>query len=151
MRITFPIVVPCVLLVIASAALFSSCSDERAPQDLAKEVGFRFGIHFDSTGAEDFIAVTADENLIQKAREQLLLDPSQRILHIHGPIARGNGGHNLGWKWHFVPSEWALVEESVEVCDGIPSAADAWIENLPDTVDAILFCPFASYVKEEVP
>ncbi len=151
MRIELQILILYILLAVASVSLLSSCSDENAPQDLAKEVGFRFGIHFDNTGAEDFIAVTADQDLIQTARSQLLLDPSQRILHIHGPITRGNGGHNLGWKWHFVPSEWALVEESVEVCDGVPSAADDWIENLPDTVDAILFCPFASYVKEEAP
>jgi hypothetical protein len=151
MRVHLVSLCPCIFLLVALASLLICCSDEKAPQDFDKQAGFRFGIHHDTTGTEDFIAVTTDENLIQTARAELRLDPSERILHIHGPIARGNGGHNLSWKWHFIPTEWALVESSIEVCDGTPSAADGWIADLPDSVDAILFCPFASYVKGEAP
>ena len=109
---------------------------------------YRFGMHFDRTGAEDFLAKTADPELIDKITAELQNPPDQRFLHIHGRIDRGNGGYNLDWSWHFIPGEWDLAEMSIEVCDGTPSYVE---ENLDDWLamqDA--FCPWDSYVKEEV-
>ena len=139
----------CAILVIALLPSIENCAKEKSPQHLVEEVAFQLGIHGDTTGVEDFIAVTTDEGVIATAREQLLLLASQRTLHIHGPIARGNGGHNLSWPWHFLPSEWILVEESTEICDARPSAVEVWFDTFPDTLKTILFCPLSSYVKAE--
>ena len=109
---------------------------------------FKFGMHYDRSGSEDFIAKTADPELINKINAELLNPADERYLHIHGRIDRGNDGYNLNWSWHFVPGEWALAEMSIEVCDGTPSYVE---ENLDDWLamqDS--YCPWDSYVKEEV-
>ena len=103
----------------------------------------------DPTGLEDFIAVTSAPAVIELARTQLTLPAEERTLHIHGPIARGDGGHNLSWGWHFAPDEWNLVQFSMELCDGVPSAVEADIEHWVDTIG--VFCPWNSYVEEEMP
>jgi|GEM_PF-494001 len=139
----------CAILIIALLAFVNNCANEK-PEGLDEEVGFLFAIRGDTMGVEDFVAVTRDEGVIRTAREQLLLTVSQRTLHIHGPVARGNGGHNLGWPWHFLPSKWILTEESTEICDAMPSAVGAWLDSLPDTLATTLFCPLSSYVKAEI-
>ena len=139
----------CAILIIALLPFTNNCGNEKVSQDLDKEAGFLFGIWDDTIGVEDFIAVTKDEVVIAIAREQLLLQASQRTLHIHGLIGRGNGGHNLSWRWHFLPSEWTLTEESTEICDARPSAVEAWLDNLPDTLTSTPFCPLGSYIKAD--
>ncbi len=127
-----------------------NCDDENILQNIGKETWFQFGMIDDTTGSEDFIAVTTDDEIITLAREQLLLSVSERTCHIHGIVTYGNGGHNLDWQWHFLPSEWQLPEMSVEVCDTNPRAVRAWLESMPDTITSILICPLSSYVKAEV-
>lgn len=139
----------CAILAIAFLSLMTNCNDGDGLRGGDKEVTFRFGIWDDTTGVEDFVAVTEDEDIISSARDELLLPVSQRTLHIHGLIARGDGGHNLDWKWHFLPSKWVLVGSSIEVCDARPSAVEAWIESMPDTLESILYCPLSSFVKAE--
>ena len=125
------------------------CSDEDGPAGGNGAVMFRFGIRQDDVGTEDFIAMTSDPEVIERSRAQLKLALEERTLHIHGPIARGDGGHNLSWGWHFVPGEWKLVEISMELCDGNPSAVEADIDTWVDAIG--VFCPWNSYVKEEIP
>ena len=125
------------------------CSDDDGPAGGNGSVMFRFGIRQDDVGAEDFIAMTSDPEVIEMARAQLVLPTEERLLHIHGPIARGDGGHNLSWGWHFVPGEWDLVEISMELCDGNPSAVEADIDTWVDAIG--VFCPWNSYVKQEIP
>lgn len=108
---------------------------------------FLFGMH--GFGPEEwFTASTSDPDLIRVIQEQLTLPEQERFLHIHGAIDRGNGGHNLRWSWYFVPNEWALVEVSIELCDGLPSDVeknlDYWIK------DVGYFCPWSSYVMKEL-
>ncbi|NIO00740.1 MAG: hypothetical protein GTO42_01155 [Candidatus Latescibacteria bacterium] len=143
-----PLIGPWAILIIVLVAFTSSCGSEKDLQDLDGETGFRFGIWDDTTGVEDFVAVTADKGIISSARAQLLLPASQRSLHIHGVIGLGSGGHNLAWGWHFLPGQWSLTEESTEICDGRPSAIEASIDDWPDTLT--LFCPLSSYVKAEI-
>jgi hypothetical protein len=95
-----------------------------------------------------FVARTSDPTVLEKARTQLQLGSSQRSLFINGPIARGNGDHNLDWSWHFVPDEWDLVEASIEVCDGTPDALEADLERWLNEVGQ--FCPWRSYVAAEL-
>lgn len=98
--------------------------------------------------AGEFVAITSDPGVIRLARAQLELPEAERTLHINGPIAHGNGDHNLKWSWHFVPDEWDLVESSMELCDGTPQM----VEDDPDHwVDSVTqFCPWESYIVREV-
>jgi hypothetical protein len=138
----------CAVLALALVVSLGSCGDEEHTGGLQREVTFRFSMRGDTLGTEDFVAVTADETVIARARAELLLPMDQRIYHIHGVIGLGNGGHNLDWSWHFFPEQWALVEESIEVCDDKPSAVEASIGSWRDTVR--IFCPLVSYVSAEV-
>ena len=138
-----------IVLLIVMLFFTINCDDPNELQDFEEGVGFRFGIWDDTTGCEDFIAVTTGDETIALAREQLLLPVSERTLHIHGLAARGNGGHNLNWRWHFLASEWVLVEASIEYCDTRPSKVSAWLDVMPDTLTSILICPLSSYVKSE--
>jgi hypothetical protein len=138
-----------IALVILVAVLTATCSDQHELECRDDTVGFRFGMKGDTTGVEDFIAVTRDADVIALAREQLLLPVSERTFHIHGPVTFGNESYNLDWDWHFIPEDWVLAEESVEVCDVAPRAISMLLADLPDTLDKVYACPFASYVKSE--
>ena len=137
------------VVTICLVLIITSCGDEKGLQNTAEEVGFRFGMWNDTTGDEDFIAVTTDEEIITLARQQLMLPVPERTFHIHGVVTYGNGGHNLNWSWHFLPSEWELVEASIEVCDTNPFYVRTWLDSMPDTISSILICPLSSYVKTE--
>ena len=136
------------VMVLIFAAIFTGCSDESDSQAPSTEVGFRFSIRGDDDGSEDFVALTSDADIISLARSQLALPDSERDLHINGRIERGGAGHNLGWGWHFVPGAWTLTGSSAEVCDGIPQGVENDIDYWVDTVQS--FCPWDSYVKEEI-
>ena len=96
----------------------------------------------------DFIAVTFDSLAVSQVEAQLALPLSQRNMHINGPIDRGDGGHNLDWKWHYLPSKWAMVELSIEVCDGTPDSLDADLNYWVDTIGQ--FCPWGVRVLERL-
>lgn len=138
------------LIIGLSLALITACSSVKSPEAPMEEATFRFGVAGDSTGSLDFVAKTSDTAIIRAAREQLNLSESERIVHIHGLIKRGNASHNLSWQWHFVPSEWTLAGISMELCDGSPSAVEGWFADAPDSVETFTFCPWGSYVKAEV-
>jgi hypothetical protein len=127
----------------------SSCDEHNELLNLDDRASFRFGMRGDTTGSEDFISVTRHKELIASARQQILSPIPERTLHIHGVVSSGNGGHNLDWNWHFMPSSWDLVEESTEVCDTSPSAIGALLDALPDTLNTTVVCPLNSYVKSE--
>lgn len=127
-------------LIIAAAA--TSCDDDGVDDTTGE---FLFALRGMS---DQFVAVTSDPVVLEKARAQLQLPVSQRDLFINGPIARGNGGHNVDWSWHFVPDEWDLVEAAIEVCDGRPQLVeddlDYWIDEVGQ------YCPWSSYVAAEL-
>lgn len=105
-------------------------------------------VHKDGEEVYAFIAKTSDPGVIARVEEELARPFEERSLHINGRIARGDGGHNTGWSWHFIPGEWDLAEISTEVCDGRPSMVE---EELDYWVDGVgRFCPWSSRVKEEV-
>jgi hypothetical protein len=139
------------LIVIGSLLLmmFWGCdSDNGSDGNDNSEKMYKFGMHFDPSGAEDFIAKAADPELIDKINDELQNPPDQRFLHIHGRIDQGNAGYNLSWSWHFIPGEWNLAEMSIEVCDGTPSYVEENLDEWLAMQDS--FCPWDSYVKEEV-
>ena len=129
--------------------VFAGCDDSPSGAPMGDDPGpvtFLFKMHGDASGEQDFRAVTSDVEIIEMARDQLLLPENERNLFIIGPIDRGNDG-NLGWNWHFVPDQWTLTELAIELCDGnavlVSQDVDYWV----DTVGQ--FCPWGSYVARE--
>lgn len=100
-------------------------------EDKSESIVFQFRMYADVSGLEDFRVVTNDPDTIAIAREQLRLPREERLLHIGGPIAHGNGGFNLNWNWHFKPNLWTFREVSIELCDTGPTLisqnVDYWV------------------------
>ena len=107
----------------------------------------------DSTGVQDFVAVTNDIDLTNLAFAEMQLPFSERTLFPIGPIDRGDGGHNFypdnkqpifEWNWHFLPDDWTLTDAANPLCDGnaviVEQAIDYWV----DTVGQ--FCPSGARV-----
>lgn len=73
-----------------------------------------------------------DSTFIASASNQVIIDtvlanlarPLNQRKFINGPIDYGNGGHNHNanhwFLWHFIPNQWDLVEQAIELCDGCP-------------------------------
>jgi len=127
----------------------TSCGDS-ADNPLAPPAprSFIFGVRGLPDAEGQFVAVTSDPDVLARLEVELALDESKRALHIHGPIARGGGGHNIAWQWHFVPQQWDVVEISIELCDGTPQAVESDLDYWVDTVGT--FCPWGSYVQREL-
>ena len=99
-----------------------------------------------------FVAATNDPEVIDSMLANLSRPLPERKF-INGPIADGNGGHNHNagywFKWHFVPNEWTLVENAIEVCDGCPYSdldidTDYWVNTIGQ------FCPWSGQPLKEV-
>lgn len=131
-----------IILFVSLVLTLSSCSNNTSsdPEETAT-------FEFVTTGDEHFFAQTSNPEVIEKARQQLSLPQEERNLFINGEIERGTEQNN-GWSWHFVPGEWDLVETSIEVCDGRPSAVEEDLDYWVDDVGR--FCPWSSYVMREV-
>lgn len=133
-----------VAIVLLLAGLSCSDPDPAAPAARA----FAFAVRGLPADEGRFVAVTSDPAVLRVVDAQLALPADDRFLHVHGPVAEGDGGHNAPWHWHFVPGEWALVEASIELCDGTPAMVEedpaAWMEK------AGTFCPWGSYVVGEL-
>ena len=94
-----------------------------------------------------FIVRTSNPELIAKARSQIGVTEDDMRLFVDGILLEGDGGHNVGWSWHFDPGKWDLVESTIELCDASPRMVeDAWEEWIGRQ-----FCPWSSYVLAELP
>ena len=125
------------------ALVLASCGGSDGPESAT------FAFRMRGLGpAEEFRVSTASPAFIAQARAQLLLPAAQRRLFAAGPIRAGNGGHNLDWSWHFT-GDVELAEATIELCDARPSMVEAdlayWLRRVRS------FCPWGSYVDEEVP
>ena len=65
--------------------------------------------------------MTSDPDVLAAARAELNRPEGDRSLYILGPLAEGDGGHNVGWDWHFVPGGWELTDTSMDLCDADPA------------------------------
>jgi hypothetical protein len=133
------------LLLLAATSCGDSADD---PLDPPAPRSFLFGVRGLPDAEGQFVAVTSDSDVLARLEAELAVEESKRTLHIHGPVDRGDGGHNLAWNWHFVPHRWDVVELSIELCDGSPQGVeddpDYWIH------DVGAFCPWSSYVQREL-
>ena len=128
-----------VLTLVVATVTTSACGDG------SSDFVFR---HTGSLGEiRSFVASTTDPEVIAIAREELARRVEERTLYIQGPVAEGDGGLNEEGGWHFVPNEWKLVTESLEICDGDPDFIDA---TLRDWVEKIgRYCPRLARLEEE--
>jgi len=128
---------------------FSACGDAGGGAVVSPGTGtFLFGVRGIPDAEGQFVAVTSDPGVLAKLASELALPATQRLLHIQGPIALGNGGHNLSWGWHFLPGQWDIVEASTEVCDGTPRLVESDLTYWIKEVGA--FCPWNSYVERRL-
>ena len=96
---------------------------------------------------ETFLVASNKETFIQKIRAELAKPVDDR-LHVNGRIARGDGEFNSPWSWHIDPEKWELAENSMELCDGLPSDIESNMEYWLNTVGR--FCPWQSYIHLEI-
>lgn len=99
-----------------------------------------------------FVAAASNPVLIDTVLANLQRPEDQRNF-INGVIDYGNAGYNRNashwFLWHFVPDQWTLVENAIEVCDGCPySDIDLnltyWIETVGQ------FCPWTGIPVREI-
>lgn len=128
--------------------LYRLTTAPHACREPGPKVAFRFGSRGRPDGSEDFVAATRNPDLIAQLRAQLQLPEDERVGFVHGAIARGDGGDNTSWNWHFVANAWRMVEVAVEVCDGRASEVDSDLDYWVDQVG--YFCPWSSYVQAEL-
>jgi hypothetical protein len=137
-----------ILILVTLMFLVASCgSGSGGVPPPPTERKFLFGIRLDSTGEQDFIAVTSNPQVASKVAMELEKPISERVLMINGAIDRGNNG-NMNWSWHFKANDWDLVATSIELCDGLPSFVEQDIHYWVDVVQR--FCPWASFPKQEI-
>ena len=143
-----------VLPLLAWTVFAVACDDGGGHNNVGRlHVGIiHFGMVGDSTGVQNFVAVTDDFDLIDLAFAEMQLPLSERTLFPIGPIDRGDGGHNFHdgvqfifeWNWHFLPDDWTLTDAANPLCDGnaviVEQAIDYWV----DTVGQ--FCPSGARV-----
>lgn len=127
------------------STVVAACSGEAPSPPQQGAVIFVFRLR-DLPNTEEFRVSSASAEFIAQARAQLGLPPAQRMLFAAGPIAAGDGGHNVGWSWHF--SSVSLAEVAIELCDGTPSMVEADLDYWINTVKT--FCPWSSYVYAEI-
>ncbi|MFO8175953.1 MAG: hypothetical protein R6T96_16835 [Longimicrobiales bacterium] len=65
----------------------------------------------------------------------------------NGPLRTGpgRGAHNLPWSWHMDPAETEMAENTIEVCDGLPSYVE---ENLQEWLSLGRYCPWAAQLLD---
>jgi len=100
---------------------------------------FIFSLTTTQGDVASFVAATSDPDVIAAARQELSRPEAERRLFILGPVAEGDGGHNTGWGWHFVPGEWQLTETRMDLCDADPQFVE---QTLRDWVQKMgRYCP----------
>jgi hypothetical protein len=99
-----------------------------------------------------FVAATSSQSVIDSVLAEFSRPLANRKF-INGKITGGNAGynHNAGhwFLWHFIPDQWSLVENAIEVCDECPfSDVDSDTTYWFGTVKQ--FCPWTSRPLKEV-
>ena len=72
------------------------------------------------------------------AHAQALLDGEQVAAIPNGKVVRDDAGVNAPWSWHIDPSTLEFADQTIEVCDGLPS----YVED--GTVTSDYYCPWSA-------
>lgn len=133
-------------LIIAIGISSEPCFGESASEVMSKFL-YQHRAAKDEQG--QFVVVTNDSEVITKIRDELNRPDSERHLIINGPIKYGNGGHNLQWHWHFIPSQFNLADRTIEVCDATPAFVEENVEYFVGNVKR--YCPWHARPVKELP
>lgn len=122
----------------------SSCgSDDQGSTEAVFEIAACRGAPQAPAG-ETFRVLVRDPAVIQ-ALASLVGQGNQRI--VLGTLRAGTGGVNAPWSWHLEPSSVAVVQNTIELCDGCPSQVEA---DLASWLNVGQFCPWTSEVTARV-
>lgn len=92
------------------------------------------------TAQGSFRAVVTDPASVERARRELAGQGEAGVPI--GPLAWGNGGVNVGHRWHV--TDLTFVDATIELCDGTVRMVDRdpryWVETVGS------FCPWTSDV-----
>lgn len=140
------------LMLLMVFALLAACSndDDGIPAcSIEIEQGTRFFEFVHEGTGKIFYAWTTDTTVINQVLAQLAIPVDQRGQHINGKILELPAGCVLNdqWSWYFDPTDWALADASIELCDGEPDFVEA---NLDEYVRTGRYCPWGSKVNKEV-
>ncbi len=131
------------VLLLAGVASIIQCGSPDAPS--RPEAIFQIRACRGSRRAPDgevFRILLRDSETIAQARA-LVGAGNRRI--VAGSLARGDGGFNAPWSWHFDPGTVRFPEAAIELCDGCPSD----VETNGGTWGLGTFCPWSSEIIAE--
>ncbi len=114
--------------------LLPSCTSPTAP-DLEGGILVTFDVH----GERYRIFITNTETIDQV----FALSSGQSNATIPtGKLLRGRVSYNLPWHWHIDSDDIQMAENTIELCDGLPSHVEADIDYWVDQVGR--FCPWSA-------
>ena len=80
----------------------------------------------------------ATPELVAHARQLLA---GEKVASIPlGTVVRDGGGVNAPWSWHIDPATLQFADNTIEVCDGLPSYVEDHTVTSPD------YCPWSAKV-----
>jgi len=94
---------------------------------------------------EQFVIAMTDKKAISDAMDSMA---DRKRLFPNGELAMGNGGFNIGYRWHLVPESVHMAEFAIELCDGLPSHIEQNLEYWVYSVKR--FCPWGGRVVERL-
>ena len=62
--------------------------------------------------------------------------------HPHANVVEQIIAYNKAWSWHIDPEDITMAENTIELCDGLPSYVEAHLDDWIATVG--YFCPWAA-------
>ena len=93
---------------------------------------------FEVAGGETFTVELATPELVEHA--QRLLDGEEVAAIPVGTVVRDDPGVNEPWSWHIDPATLEFADQTIEVCDGLPS----YVED--GTVTSEQYCPWSAQI-----
>lgn len=99
-------------------------------------------------GPEQFIVRVTEQTLLDETIDICLgLSPQKIVL---ADLLTGNAGYNrdpltgVPWSWHFDEDTLSLVDVPAELCDGVPSFVEAYLQYWVESVGS--FCPWSTQI-----
>jgi hypothetical protein len=59
-----------------------------------------------------------------------------------GRVRKGRMSYNKTWSWHIDPEDITMAENTIELCDGLPSYVEAHLDDWIRTIG--YFCPWSA-------
>ena len=91
---------------------------------------------FEVAGQETYMVELATPELVQHAQD--LLDGKDVAAIPLGDVVRDDPGVNAPWSWHIDPASLQFADQTIEVCDGLPSYVEDGI------VTSEQYCPWSA-------